>query len=96
VDTHTRLDLNFHFAVIDATHNPLVISVAHTVEKIFFASIRNTLTKAAGWEYGIESHRSVVQAMHDGDPEDIRRAVVESLSYWAKEVEEISDFEEPR
>jgi GntR family transcriptional regulator, transcriptional repressor for pyruvate dehydrogenase complex len=95
VDAHTRLDLNYHFSVIDATHNPLVISVAQTVEKIFFASIRRTLTKAAGWEYGIEAHRSVVQAMRGGDPEGIRRAVVESLSYWAKEVEDISDLEEP-
>jgi GntR family transcriptional repressor for pyruvate dehydrogenase complex len=89
VDMHTKLDLSFHFAVIDATHNPLVISVAQTVEEIFFASIRSTLTRAAGWEYGIEAHRSVVDAMRSGNPEDIRRAVVDSLSYWAEEVEDI-------
>jgi GntR family transcriptional regulator, transcriptional repressor for pyruvate dehydrogenase complex len=88
VDMHTKLDLDFHFALIDATHNPLIISVAQTVEKIFFASIRSTLTKTAGWEYGIEAHQSVVQAMRSGNPEDIRRAVVDSLSYWAEEVEE--------
>lgn len=89
VDMHTKLDLEFHFAMIDATHNPLVISVAQTVEKIFFASIRSTLTKSAGWEYGIEAHKSVIHAMRSGNPEDIRRAVVESLSYWAEEVEDV-------
>ena len=94
VDLHTKLDLNFHFAVIDATHNPLVISVAQTVEKIFFASIRSTLTKSAGREYGIEAHRSVVQAMRSYNPEEIRRAVVDSLSYWAEEVEETPNLKE--
>ncbi|HEX6303695.1 MAG TPA: FCD domain-containing protein [Anaerolineales bacterium] len=93
VDTHTQLDLNFHFAVIDATHNPLVITVAQTVEKIFFASIRNTLRKAAGWEYGIDAHRHIVQAMRSGNAEDIRRTVVESLLYWAKELKDIPDSE---
>jgi len=94
VDTHTQLDLDFHFAIIDATHNPLVITVAQTVEKIFFASIRNTLSRAAGWEYGIEAHQGIVQALRTGTPEDIRRTVVESLAYWAKEVEDIRNPDE--
>jgi GntR family transcriptional repressor for pyruvate dehydrogenase complex len=88
VDTHTALDLEFHYAVIDATQNPLVITVAQTVEKIFFASIRNTLTKSAGWQFGIEGHRSIVQAMRSQEPDEIRLAVVKSLTYWAEEVEE--------
>ena len=88
VDMHTRLDLDFHFAIIDSTHNSLVINVAQTVEKIFFASIRSTLMKSAGWQYGIEAHQSILEAMRSGGPEEIRQAVVESLSYWAEELEE--------
>lgn len=95
VDTHTQLDLDFHFAVIDATHSPLVIRVSQTVEKIFFTSIRSTLTKTAGWEYGIESHQRIVEAMRSGNAEDIRRTVVESLSYWAKELKDIPDADKP-
>jgi GntR family transcriptional regulator, transcriptional repressor for pyruvate dehydrogenase complex len=86
VEQHTALDLAFHFAVLDATHNPLVIKLGRTVEEIFYASIRGTLTRSRGRETGVEGHRRQVEAIRGGDPEAIRAAVAGSLEYWAGEV----------
>ena len=91
VERHTELDLAFHYAVLEATHNLLVIKIGRTVEELFYASIRGTLTRAEGWGTGIEGHRRKIQAMRSGDPESIRRVVTESLAYWAKEVQHLND-----
>ncbi len=88
IDRHTQLDLDFHFAILDATHNPLVAKIGRTVEELFFASIRSTLTRAAGWEWGIGAHRAMLDAIRGGDPATIRRAVMAGLDYWAREMQE--------
>lgn len=86
VDRLTELDLDFHYAILYATHSPLVIKIGRTVEELFFASIRSTVSKIEGLEWGIEGHRHILQAIRDGDPEAVRQAVVASLDYWGKEV----------
>jgi len=86
IDRLTNLDLNFHFAIIDATHNCLVIKIGRAVEELFFASIHATLSKMEGLEQGIEGHRRIIRALHTGDPETVRQAVVDSLAYWGKEM----------
>ncbi|MGH2819055.1 MAG: FadR/GntR family transcriptional regulator [Actinomycetota bacterium] len=87
VDRHTQLDLEFHFAVLDATHNPLVIRIGRVVEELYHNSIRGTLQDAAGFEFGVSAHRRTIDALRRGDPEEIRRTVIESLTYWAREVD---------
>ncbi|MCC7208763.1 MAG: FadR family transcriptional regulator [Anaerolineae bacterium] len=83
----TRRDLEFHFALLDATHNPLVIQIGRTVEQLFLTSIRNTLAGLGDLKWAIEGHHRIVQAVRGGDPETIRQSVARSLTYWAKEVE---------
>jgi GntR family transcriptional repressor for pyruvate dehydrogenase complex len=85
-DRLTRLDLDFHFSILDATHNLLVIRIGHTVEELFFASIRTALS-AEDLEFFIAKHRSVLRAIRDGDPGAIHQAVVGSLAHWAQVVE---------
>jgi GntR family transcriptional regulator, transcriptional repressor for pyruvate dehydrogenase complex len=84
---HAQLDLAFHYAIIEAAHNPLVIMVSRAVEELFFASIRSTLTREKGLEWGISSHRKLVEAISKQEPETIRQVVLEGLTYWAKEIE---------
>ena len=87
-DTLVQLDLGFHFAVLEATHNPLVIRISRTIEELFFASIRGTyLHKAENIQWAIQSHRSIMQAIRKGDPELIRQTVEHSLMHWKDEVE---------
>jgi GntR family transcriptional repressor for pyruvate dehydrogenase complex len=84
---HTELDLNFHFAVLDATHNPLIVKIGRAVEELYHGTIRRTLQTHQGPATGITGHRDIIAAIRGGDPETIRQVVHDSLAYWAREVE---------
>lgn len=84
VNTLTQLDLEFHFAVLEATHNPLVIKIGRTVEALFFTTIGSALV--ANVNLAIEGHRRIVEALRLNDPAAIRRAVGDSLVRWKDEV----------
>lgn len=86
LDQLTQHDLDFHFAIIEATHNPLVAKISRTVEELFFASIRTALSKLEDLNWAVEGHQAITDALRSGDPETIRQAVVESLSPWRKGV----------
>jgi GntR family transcriptional repressor for pyruvate dehydrogenase complex len=86
VDRLTQLDLDFHFAILEATHNPLVIRIGRTIEELFLTWIHTTLSKIEGLEWGIEGHRNILQALREGDCGTIYKVVAESLTYWGKEV----------
>ncbi len=83
----TELDLHFHYAVIDATHNPLVIRISRTVEELFFVSVHKTyLARWNNTEWAIKSHRSIMAAMREKNSEAIRSAIDSSLIYWKEEL----------
>lgn len=84
VEALTTLDLQFHFALIDATHNPLISKIARTVEELFFASIRTALSQVGGLEWGVEGHRRILESIRGGDPQEIHQAVHHSLAYWGE------------
>lgn len=82
----TRRDLDFHYAILDATHNSLVIKIGRAIEGMFFASIRAVSSSEEAVTWGIEGHRRIMRAMREGEPEKIRVAVDESLKYWGKDL----------
>ena len=89
IETLTQLDLNFHYAILEATHNPLLIKIGRTVEELFFTSIHNTLAAMNQPQNAIDSHKEIIQAMRDGDIKGIQQAVEESLTCWRPEVEDV-------
>jgi GntR family transcriptional repressor for pyruvate dehydrogenase complex len=84
----TQADLEFHYSIMNATGNPLVILISRTVEELFFTSIRNTISKIEGRKWGIEGHRNIIAAIKDNDPLRIREAVIVSLERWSEDLEE--------
>lgn len=86
VEELTDLDLRFHYALLEATHNPLVIKIGRTVEEIFSASIRSTLADMEDLEWAVKSHGDVIAKMRQGDGDQISRAVAASLAFWGHEV----------
>jgi GntR family transcriptional repressor for pyruvate dehydrogenase complex len=84
VDELAQRDLNFHYAILEATHNPLLIRIGRTVEEIFFASMRTTLLKIydtmQNVDRSIHIHRNIMQTMRDGNLQTIHQAVNDSLS----------------
>jgi GntR family transcriptional repressor for pyruvate dehydrogenase complex len=87
IETLVRLDLGVHFAILDATHNPLVVRIGRAVEEIFFASIHDILAKKRVLDGGIKGHQRVLEALHSRDQEAVRQAVVYSLTYWGEELQ---------
>lgn len=83
-----HLDLDFHRAIMEASHNPLVVRIATTVMELFFASVRDTyLSRADNRGAAVQFHRHIMEALRDGSPEAIRTAVEDSLVYWREEVQ---------
>ncbi len=84
VDELARRDLDFHYAILDATHNPLLIKIGRTVEELFFASMRGTLLKifdtAHNVEHSINIHCHLMDTLRQGDLQAISDSVNESLS----------------
>ncbi len=90
IDTEvlTQYDLNFHYAILDATHNPLIIKIGRTVEELFFTSIHNTLVAYGQPDTAIESHRGIMRAMRGGNLNEIRAAIEISLVHWKEEIQD--------
>lgn len=84
--TLANLDLEFHYCVLDATHNPLVKKIGRAVEELYHNTIQLTNRTDHGRGTGIAGHRSIMQAIRSGDPETIRTTVRSSLSFWADEL----------
>ena len=81
------LDLEFHYRLLDATHNPMVRKIGRAVEELYHNTIQATNRTDRGRGTGIAGHRSIMQAIRDGDPETIRLTVRSSLVFWATEIE---------
>ncbi len=75
-----RLDLDFHYAILDATHNPLVKKIGRTVEELFFNSISENFREEKNVRQAIAAHRDIVRALRSQDLQQIREAIVDSLN----------------
>jgi len=89
VEELTHRDLGFHYAVLDATHNPLVIRIGRTVEELFFSTIQSALV--ANMDLALNAHRRITEAIDSRSPEKIREAIDYSLVRWKEEVQQLRD-----
>jgi len=90
IDLLTQADLEFHYQIIDATNNSLVVRISRTVVELFFKSIQNTISKLEGRQWGVEGHRNIFNAIQARNPSQIREAVLVSLERWSKDLNEKS------
>jgi GntR family transcriptional regulator, transcriptional repressor for pyruvate dehydrogenase complex len=82
IESLVNLDLNFHYAILNATHNPLVNNLGKAVEELFSSSIRTVISDGKGLERAIEGHQHILQAIRSRNPENIRTEVEKSLLNW--------------
>ena len=82
IESLVQQDLNFHYAILDATHNPFIINLGRSIEELFFASILRSISNIEGLNRGIEGHRNILNAIRSGDQEMICTVVMESLKNW--------------
>ncbi len=76
---YAALDLAFHYAILDATHNPLIIRVGRTIERMFQPALRTAFADPANHQDPLTNHRQIVAALQSGDMNQIHAAVDMSL-----------------
>lgn len=79
-DILTDLDLKFHYAFAEATHNPSIEKIAKTIWDVFIVSIK----KSISIEKAYILHRQILEAIKKRDRKQAREAIRVSLEIWEK------------
>jgi GntR family transcriptional repressor for pyruvate dehydrogenase complex len=82
-DELTELDLRFHYAFADATHNSSISKIARIIWDLFAYSIH----KSVRVENANAHHKRILQAIKARDREQAREAIRISLEIWEKHQE---------
>jgi DNA-binding FadR family transcriptional regulator len=72
-----ELDLNFHMAVVAASHNPLLRELSGIIRQPFRIALSVTARFPSAVELGIEAHHALLKALRNRDPMTARRAAEE-------------------
>ena len=75
VENYAEVDATFHEALASATHNRLIVAIAHSFERVMREWIR-AVTEVLVAEEGARSHRLVYDALLAGDPDRAREAML--------------------
>ena len=73
-------DLNFHRAILEATHNPLIIRIGLTIMQLFYASISHSMQKIP--RRAVKDHLNILHAFVKKDQESLLKAVYKSFEGW--------------
>lgn len=94
-ETLAHMDLEFHYSILDATHNPLVIKIGRTVEELFFSSIRDTFREPKHVQRAITAHHEIIDALKTQNLINIRQAIIDSLmnTPWKDEVKALKQLQ---
>jgi DNA-binding FadR family transcriptional regulator len=77
IERRIELDLDFHTAVVAASHNPLLQQLSATIRQPFRLALRCEVRFHATWQLGLDAHRAVFEALRRHDPLAARRAAEE-------------------
>ena len=73
-------DINFHCAILEATHNPLIIRIGLTIMQLFYASIAHSMQQIP--DRAIRDHHNILQAFINKDEKALLEAVYMSFEGW--------------
>ncbi len=73
-------DIEFHLAILEATHNTYVIRVGKMLLKLFVASVSNSMRIRP--QQAVNDHRKIFEAFVSRDEARLHRAVLESFQGW--------------
>ena len=79
-DILTDLDLKFHYAFAEATHNPSIEKIAKTIWDVFVLSIKKSISIEKAYIH----HRQILEAIKKRDRKQAREAIRVSLEIWEK------------
>jgi len=86
LETLVSKDLAFHYAILEATKNPLIMEIGMTVYELLWKTIRLSLYKS-GIEKAIHTHLMLYEAVRDKNRE---KAINTVLTYCLEEEKELN------
>jgi DNA-binding FadR family transcriptional regulator len=90
VERRIDLDLDFHTALVEASHNPLLRQLSATIRQPFRLALRCTARFPATLKLGLDGHRAVVEALRRHDPLAARHAAEEVVGLAMLAVDKIT------
>lgn len=94
IDGFAQCQLDFHIELARAAHNPVIILIIDGLTSVIRAVMTNRVRMISvvkgSFDRSVTTHRSVVQALRDREPEMARIALQECFSLWRRESSKIS------
>ena len=82
----SRIDLEFHYAFAEATHNPLIVELFTTILEMFLPTIEDSLRYNIQIENdplkGARIHRKILGALKERNLKKARKTIQDSLKVW--------------
>ncbi len=94
IDAFAQCQLDFHIGLARASHNPVITLIidglTSVIRTVMVNRIRMISVVKGSFDRSLATHRSVVQALRDREPEMARIALQECFSLWRRESSKIS------
>lgn len=78
-------DLDFHYRILEATHNPFIIRIGKTVLQLFTASVTQSMRTIP--DIALRDHRAIFAALAARDRKALDSAVRQSFEGWQRSLE---------
>ena len=75
-------DLEFHYALFEATKNPMIVTIGKTIMQLFGVSIKAHLAESFGAKSAVANHRRVFAAIKARDLQECKKQVLKSFEVW--------------
>ena len=96
-ENEARIDVEFHMAIVEAAHN---VVLAHVMRGIFnlladgvFYNREMISDQCGGRERLLEQHKTIYEAVMEGQPDRSRKAVHGHMSYVMEVLQERGDYQ---
>lgn len=77
--TRAQTNIEFHEAMWQATHNPVLVDLLHRLTIHLVRTPRSTLSTPGRWEESLAEHGHLVEAIREGDPDSAGRIAREHM-----------------
>lgn len=78
--TRIRTNLEFHAAIWQATHNPVLVDLLERLTTHLVHAPRSTLSVGDRWHHALDEHAALVDAIRDRDEATARRIAGEHMT----------------
>lgn len=94
IDAFAQCQLDFHIGLARASHNPVISLIidglTSVIRTVMTNRVRMISVVKGSFERSVDTHRTVVQALRDHEPELARIALQECFALWRRESSKIS------